>query len=291
MPTKRKGPTPEKKPIKLLLPMGEATQKINDRISKGMDILSLPIRNTIELELAKKKYWTWNDYNREMLRRIFTNEELSEEYSYRIGITLINPDQSLGEKIKELQSDINSKIHRLSSIRERLELIPMDDSIDGSQKFKKETSPVGVNSKVFVVHGHDEAAREMVARFLEKIELEPIILHEQPNEGRTVIEKLEHNADVGFAVVLLTPDDEGRKKAEGEVLRDRARQNVLLELGYFINQLGRKNVCALHKGSVEIPTDYLGVIFVPLDEGGGWQLRLSKELKAAGFDIDLNKAM
>ena len=109
--------------------------------------------------------------------------------------------------------------------------------------------------------------------------------------GKTIIEKLEHYSDVGYAVVLLTPDDEGRKKAEGENLRDRARQNVLLELGYFTGKLGRSRVCALHRGSVEIPTDYLGMLYVPLDEAGGWQLRLAKELKAAGFDIDMNKAV
>ena len=102
---------------------------------------------------------------------------------------------------------------------------------------------------------------------------------------------MEHYSNVGYAVVLLTPDDVGRKKAEGELYRDRARQNVILELGYFTGKLGRNRVCALHRGSVEIPTDYLGVVYVPLDEGGGWQLRLARELKAAGFEIDMNKAV
>jgi predicted nucleotide-binding protein len=142
----------------------------------------------------------------------------------------------------------------------------------------------------FIVHGHDEAARELVARFIERLGLVPVILHEQPNKGSTIIEKLEENADVSFGVVLLTPDDEGKKKGDS-ALRDRARQNVLLELGYFIGRLGRKHVCALHKGSVEIPTDYLGVLFVPFDDSGGWQLKLAKELKAAGFFIDMNKAV
>lgn len=146
-------------------------------------------------------------------------------------------------------------------------------------------------SKVFIVHGHDEAAREATARFLERLGLEPVILHEQASGGRTIIEKMEHYSEVGYAVVLLTPDDEGRNKSQGEPYRDRARQNVILELGYFTGKIGRNRVCALHRGSVEIPTDYLGVLYVPLDEGGGWQLRLAKELKAAGFEIDMNKAI
>src|ERR1035438_6975181 len=71
-----------------------------------------------------------------------------------------------------------------------------------------------LTKKVFVVHGHDDEAKEKVARFLERLKLEPIILHEQPNEGRTVIEKFEVFADVGFAVVLLTPDDVGALASE-----------------------------------------------------------------------------
>jgi predicted nucleotide-binding protein len=102
---------------------------------------------------------------------------------------------------------------------------------------------------------------------------------------------MEHYSNVGYAIVLLSPDDEGRRKAQGEPYRDRARQNVILELGYFTGKLGRNRVCALHRGSVEIPTDYLGVMYVPLNEGGGWQLQLAKELKAVGFEIDMNKAI
>ena len=144
--------------------------------------------------------------------------------------------------------------------------------------------------KVFVVHGHDEGAREMLARFLERIDFMPIILHEQANRGMTVAEKLEAHSDVGFAVVLMTPDDLGRSAAEGE-LQPRARQNVLLELGFFVGLLGRDRVCALKRGEVEIPSDYLGVIYTKLDDGGGWRAELGRELHAAGYEIDWNKVM
>lgn len=148
------------------------------------------------------------------------------------------------------------------------------------------------SNKVFVVHGHDDAAKEAVARFLERLGIEAIVLHEKPTEGRTVIEKLEHYADVDFAVVLLTPDDVGGPKADADrQLRDRARQNVILELGYFVGRLGRKNVCALYKGALELPSDYLGVVYVPLDSGGGWRLQLAKELKSAKFTVDMNLAL
>jgi predicted nucleotide-binding protein len=162
----------------------------------------------------------------------------------------------------------------------------------GATKATVVSAPRQHSNKVFVVHGHDDAAREAVARFLERLGIEAIVLHEKPTEGRTVIEKLEHYADVDFAVVLLTPDDVGGPKAgtDGQ-LRDRARQNVILELGYFVGRLSRKNVCALYKGALELPSDYLGVVYVPLDPSGGWRLHLAKELKSARFSVDMNLAL
>ena len=148
--------------------------------------------------------------------------------------------------------------------------------------------PMATTNKVFIVHGHDGEAREAVARFLEKMGLQAIILHEQANQGRTVIEKVEANGDVGFAVVLLTPDDVGCTK--GGEPGPRARQNVLLELGYFIGRLGRAKVCALKRGTLEIPSDFAGVVWENMDSSGSWKLALARELKAAGHDIDLNKA-
>ena len=143
--------------------------------------------------------------------------------------------------------------------------------------------------KVFIVHGHDDGARETVRRFVEKAGFEAIILHEQANQGRTIIEKFVAHSDVGFAVVLLTPDDEGCER-NGKP-RPRARQNVVLELGYFVGRLGRERVLALLKGDVEIPSDFTGVVYEPLDAGGAWRWKLGQELKAAGYTIDWNRAM
>jgi len=145
------------------------------------------------------------------------------------------------------------------------------------------------SNKIFIVHGHDGEARETVARFLERVGFAPIILHEQANKGRTIIEKVEGNSDVGFAVVLLTADDEGCVK--GGAPGPRVRQNVLLELGYFIGLLGRANVCALKRGEVEIPSDFAGVLWEPMDASNGWKQALARELKAAGYTIDWNQVM
>lgn len=145
-------------------------------------------------------------------------------------------------------------------------------------------------SKVFIVHGHDDAARETVARFIEKLGLEAVILHEQASRGMTISEKLIAYSSVGFAVVLLTPDDLGRAKSAPEE-QARARQNVILELGYFVGRLGRDKVCALLKGQIEVPTDYVGTVYVSWDDAGAWKQTLAKELDAAGYDIDWNTVM
>lgn len=142
--------------------------------------------------------------------------------------------------------------------------------------------------RVFVIHGHNVAARETVARFLQELALQPVILHEQPNKGRTIIEKFEDYANVRFAVVLLTPDDVGARVDEQSELNPRARQNVILELGFFLGKLGRKSVCALKMRDVETPSDYDGVVYVDFDDAGAWKWILVRELKAAGFGIDTN---
>ena len=143
----------------------------------------------------------------------------------------------------------------------------------------------------FIVHGHDEGARESVARFVEPLGLEAIILHEQANKSQTIIDKLERYREVAYAVVLLTPDDLGAKVADEGKLRPQARQNVILELGFFIAALGRERVAALVKGEIEQPSDYHGVTYIRFDDADGWKGKLGRELSDAGFDIDLHQAL
>ncbi|HUF53541.1 MAG TPA: nucleotide-binding protein [Dehalococcoidia bacterium] len=126
------------------------------------------------------------------------------------------------------------------------------------------------------------------------LDLDPVILHEQPNKGRTIIEKFEDFSDVGFAVILLTGDDMGYLVAKGpDSARPRERQNVILELGFFLGRLTRARVVALYSPDppLELPSDYDGVLFVPLDAAGAWKLELVRELRAAGIDVDANKLL
>lgn len=138
---------------------------------------------------------------------------------------------------------------------------------------------VYVGDRVFIVHGHDHKLKEEVEALITAFGLEPVVLHREANKGRTIIEKFEQSADVGFAVVLLTADD------AVEAGSRRARQNVILELGYFIGKLGRQRVCALNKGSVEIPSDILGVVFTAVKRDGKWREELYRELQAADYSL------
>lgn len=154
-------------------------------------------------------------------------------------------------------------------------------------KTAKVQSMTSDKTKVFIVHGHDNASKQEVARFIESIGLDPIILHEKASTGMTIIEKIEHySSQADFAIVLYTPCDRGRGATETKVpARNRARQNVVFEHGYLMAQLGRENVCALVKGEIETPTDISGVVYVDLDLAGAWKLEVSKELKACGYSI------
>ena len=147
------------------------------------------------------------------------------------------------------------------------------------------------NNKVLVVHGHDSGTKETVARFLTKIGLEPVILHEQANRGRTIIEKFEDYSDVSFALALLTPDDFGGIADKPKSPEPRARQNVIFEFAYLIGKLGRKRVIGLKRGEVTLPSDYAGVLYVPFDDAGAWRMSVVKELKALGYSVDANKAL
>lgn len=146
--------------------------------------------------------------------------------------------------------------------------------------------------RIFLVHGHDVALKLELQRLLRRLDFEPVVLHEQPDEGKTVIEKLRAElADVGFAFILLTPDDTGGM-ASGAALQPRARQNVIFEHGLLTGLLGASRVCAIVKEAVEVPSDLQGVLYKRIPPGLGLDsivIELVRELKSAGYSVDANK--
>lgn len=281
---RKKTKTPDERPLpQLLVPREEARAKLEQQVKRGEEIRDCNVQSLAELGAARGDCKRWQDYTEELLSRTFSTGQLAEEFTKYFG-GVVSMDPTPAEELSEFRKDMDDEVNRVRSIIERLTLIPERSSVD---------TPAGdvVSSDVFIVHGHDQAARESVARFVEQIGLNPIILHEQPNMGRTIIEKLEGHLRVGFAIVILTPDDVGAEAKEAENLGPRARQNVVLELGFFCGVLGRAHVCALKKGDIQIPSDYLGVVYVDMDDGGGWRLNLAREIKAADLPVDMNKAI
>jgi hypothetical protein len=147
--------------------------------------------------------------------------------------------------------------------------------------------------RLFIIHGHDVSLKNEMARFLERLQFHPVILHEQPDQGRPLLSKLRDElADVGYAFALLTPDDMASAVAAPKAKRGRARQNVVFEHGMLVGLLGPERVCAVVKGDVEIPSDLAGVLYKKLGNGESLEsigLELIKELKSAGYEVDANK--
>lgn len=195
----------------------------------------------------------------------------------------------LNEVIQGLEHGKSRAIEILNGIRAGF-VEEMELAAPATADYVSEGSELKIGSReVFVVHGRDHGTRDAVARFLENIELLPIILDEKANEGRTIHQKFRDHSTVAYAVVLFTPDDIGGPADKSEQLQPRPRQNVIYELGFLSARLGDRKVCVLYSDGVEIPSDLFGVLYVRLDKDGAWKYRLAKEIKAIGVEIDMNK--
>ncbi|MEW8351126.1 MAG: nucleotide-binding protein [Candidatus Thiodiazotropha taylori] len=238
--------------------------------------------NVLADKLNELIEYAWNCKNHEIYNKWMTRAEqiLSAAYNQEVSREFMSLRNS------SFQEDRPRQIGYL----EGLLLKTADESsapVNTTLSSKDNADNIRKSNKVFIVHGHDSAVKESVARYVEKIGLDPIILHEQPNGGKTIIEKFEVYSDVGFAIVLLTPDDFGGPKDNKDSPSLRARQNVIMELGYFIGKLGRNRVCALYKTGVEMPSDYQGVIYTELDGADGWKMKLAQELNECGFPLNI----
>ena len=267
------------KPLILKIPLEEAEELLNKKITEGSQILECPISNINQWKSAEKRYNTWNSENFELLKKLFKKNTIAKDYSsseWTIGRILIS-DLKLEEKTAKLYKDIEEKINKLNSIKISL----------GVLESKTEETTESAKNKVFYVHGTDCEITMKVLAFLKDIGLEPIILKELAAAGKTLIDEVQNQSDVKYAIALLTPDNVGG--VYSEELQFRATQNVILEVGFFVGKYGRKNVSTLHHDDIELPADYHGYEYIKIDETDDWKSTLTKELKNAGFNIDLNK--
>ena len=285
----------------LCVPRSVADQRLATEIQSISAILNTSIDSPQQLEAADAEYDRWRVRAREVLARQFTSDAMVEEFdqlAYRRSWVTMGDGPDFQEELELLEERLKRDLNTLRGIRGRLDVIDESPQVAAQAAALGQTRGPNAGSKlVFIVHGHDRQALSESARFAERIGLTAVILNEQASSGRTLIEKFEAHADAEFAIVLLTPDDVGNvkpapdAKAEEVVkkLRFRARQNVILELGYFMGRLGRGHVCALVKGDIEKPSDFDGVVYIPMDDAGAWVTLVARELRAAKVEFDPGK--
>lgn len=292
----RKTPAPPP-PAKAELTVGrdEAKSKLQERINKGRELKQRPASTREQYDELSKEFDKWDRFNTQLLETLFTSEQMSSEYARVPSLGVISfHTPSLGEQISSLYDRIDNKAHRLDSIIERLELVQLAQAAQQSAEQAPASSGHPRNKKVFIVHGRDDVAKTNLEVFLREIGLEPVVLHRQADQGLTIIEKFEKHSDVGYAFILLTPDEvaylhseEG--KPDNERQKElRARPNVLFEFGYFVGKLGRSRVCCLYTGGVVVPSDLNGLVYK------SYQSRIEevaydilKDLKVSGYAIGM----
>jgi predicted nucleotide-binding protein len=295
MATKRTTPQPQQASLKLMRSRDEAKARLGERVEKGMELKQRQVDTREAYELLTNDYRKWDAFNNELLKQLFNTDELAKEYSYWGVSSIAMREPSLGEKIADVYKNVDKKIHRVDSILERIELIPLDDSSQDAETVQSEVSSAEKHprsKKVFVVHGRDEVAKTSLEVFLHEIGLEPVVLHRQADEGMTIIEKFEKHSDVGYVFILLTPDEvaylaSDESKPDSERKKEfRARPNVIFEFGYFVGKFGRSRVCCLYTGNVSLPSDVNGIIYKKFEKSiEETAYSVIKDLKASGYVI------
>lgn len=267
---------------RLTVPVPAAAAKIEERIAVAESISAqiAAVQSLSDIDECRRKVWTWHEYNVTLLRRLL-GPAADDVYHQRISF---GGASSPNARLAEINEDLKAYVRQLESVRDRLALWEVETA-EGARP-----SAFDADGPVFVVHGSQLLRAQEVARVIEKMTgRDAVILHEEPNNGLTVIEKFERHAEsAAFAVVLLTADDEGRAAGSEDGLRPRGRQNVVLEMGYFFGKLGRAQVSVLYDPGVEQPSDIHGLVYVKLDQEGAWKQKLGHELSRAGIAVNFS---
>lgn len=267
------------------LPEAQVRTQLEEAISSADGIAAVSQNDSI----VRTAYETWDKRNEIVLERAFEKHGFldtspKDDYCSALGLTYpFGPALSEEVTTQGLLADIQVKVGRLQQILATLDVYSDPPPAAEAVASDKATT-------VFVVHGRPQAPRMEVELLIRKAtSVEPVVLTDQVNKGATLIEKLEeHLGGPSFAVIIMTADDLGHLDEAGANSAPRARQNVVLELGFAMGALGRRKVAILHEEGIELPSDISGVGYYPLDQGGAWKARLLGELQAAGIEVDAN---
>ncbi len=198
----------------------------------------------------------------------------------------VNNTSNLEESIKPATTSISVPV-----ICDDILIEPEQEEITQSNRISNLTDTTHTDcKKVFIVCRKDEEAKQTVARFIEELGLEVIIIDEQPSGAKTRIEMLEtYSEDVGFTVVLLTPDSIDKSKTGLTKCNSRSSQDVILQLGFMMGKHGRNQICFLSRGEFDLPPSLDGVNPVMMDYNNGWKFDLLQEMKISGMFFDTNE--
>ncbi|MBE7061775.1 MAG: nucleotide-binding protein [Clostridiales bacterium] len=239
---------------------------IEDEYIKGIEQIHIKIEDEINDKVGKY------------------NEQVKKEGPFNLNFYGSSDSDKILDELNRL---LNHQVFKVLEICATIDANSERKKVSIKQNTTNATTKLSEN--VFIVHGHNSEIKQSVARTVTKLKFNPIILHENANNGNTIIEKLEELANsASYAIILLTDDDLGKAKEEANY-NFRARQNVIMELGYFLGKLGRNKVFVLKFGDIEVPSDIIGVVYNTYDgEEGGWRNKLVKDMKSAGFNVDAN---
>ena len=271
--------------IKLLVSRKEASDRVSARVEKGKEIRKIPFNSIEDYHQAEAEKNKWHRLNIELLTQLFNTDSIAKQYQSSGFL-----DSFVTPKLHNMRSwyikSMDKKIKELEFIRERLDLASEFKEVIEQSISSREDSVLG--NDILIVPCRDIVAEQSVAKFVKTLDRHPQIVEKGETKGKSIIEKIEEHTNIGYAVVILTPDDFGYFNNE-ENEQPHIRHSAMFELGFLVGRLGLKRVGALYHGNFSVPSDYHGVDYIEMDERGGWQLKLAMEINNAGIELDLNK--
>lgn len=255
------------------------------------EIKDNPIFNEYESQINKWKEWPnqeGNSFEYSGQWYLPTDFEESKQVAYTLYHRVAaNKENGYGLPVYLIGGrNVSEAIEKFNEIFLELLTKCLNEIINANPEIEENEIEKVKGNTVFIIHGHDELMKKELQLLLYQAGVNNIVLHEQADSGRTIIDKLvEESSKANYAIALFSPDD---VLESGE---RRARQNVILELGYFMGKIGKARVRILIKENTNIPSDLLGILYEKYDSIGAWKVKILKELLAAGIYVDINSAI
>ena len=271
-------------PTELLYFKTKFNKVLDERIELGEELYNRPVETQTDLKRNKDEYYSWSKYNSEYLKKAFNKEQNEYRKSYddtdSFFFGSIGLRKSPLQDLKSLKDKINHKVNILKQIRSKTEF--MERNVLKSSLFKKQELETN-KTQIFIVVGQDLEAKDKTISFIENLGLEAIVLE----DTTLLLEKIKAYPNAKFGIVLYTANPTQEKKLANSNTIQKAQQNKILEHCFLMVKIGKNNVCALVSENVDMPNDISGAVYISMDESDQWCNSLIKELKKAGYPINM----